>query len=373
MTKKQVLRAIAFFMCVAIMVVVLCDLFEETNQKNSSQRFYRYRTLEENTIDAVMVGTSGTDRYWIPSQAYEKYGMTVYPLSSNSMPVFLYTQLIEEALAYQSPELIVIDIRPFTQDNVSANRMDTKARMLLDALTPFSVNRIKAGIETIQAIRSVDPTQSQFDLSFFFSVIKFHTKWSADSYSIKDNLGEVKHKYMGFHVSKSVTIKQTPLDPQPIDLDQTLELDALSEKYLYDLFDYIREKDLNVLFIDTPQVRNATDVGRSNRIYQIVEEEGFDCLHFYNESAPNGITIDFDYETEFYNTGHTNYYGAIRFTDVLAEYYHENYNFPDHRNDENVKKDWDDVQETLEKRIAKLEKDKASEVVDNTVILDEDE
>ena len=152
MNKKQVLRVIAFFICVAIMVVGLCDLFEEANTENSNKRFYTFRNLPENTVDAVMVGTSGTDRYWIPSQAYEKYGMTVYPMSTNAMPVFLYTNLIEEVYTYQNPELLIIDIRPFTQDCEDTNRMDSKARFLLDVMEPFSINRIKAGIKTMEAI-----------------------------------------------------------------------------------------------------------------------------------------------------------------------------------------------------------------------------
>ena len=284
--------------------------------------------------------------------------MTVYPMSTNSMPVFLYISLIEEVYTYQNPELLIIDIRPFTQDCEDTNRMDSKARLLLDVMEPFSINRIKAGIKTMEAIKFVEPDKSAFDLSLFFSFIKFHSRWVENSFSIQDNLGDVEHNYLGFYLGSKLTIKQKVLEPKPYNPDSTYDLDPLAEKVLYELFDYIRENDLNVLFIDTPQVKGPHDTGRSNLVYKLVEEEGFDCIHYYTDKDPEGISIDFDFSTEFYNSGHVNFYGATKFTDIFADYLNENYDLPDRRNDEKVKKDWDGVQEKLLKKIEELEQEK---------------
>ncbi len=354
MTKKQVLRAIAFFLAFTVMLVVLCDLFEEENNKNSSKRFATYRSLEEDTVDVVMVGSSGMDRFFIPSQAYEKHGMTVYPMATNSMPVFLYLELIEEVLTYQSPKLLVIDIRPFTQDCENTNKMDSNARILLDVLTPFSPNRIKAGFRTLEAIESVDSSYSS-DLSMFLSFIKFHSKWEEDTYSVKNNLGEVQHDYLGFFVTKSNSIKKTPQKTKSYDENLTTPLSDLAEETLYELIDFIKENDLNVLFLDTPQYRNEVDVGRSNKVYSILKEENIDYLHFYSADSSTGISIDFDYSNDFYDTGHTNFYGATKFTEVFADYLNKNYDLADHRNDPDVTKDWDGVQEKLVKKIKEYE------------------
>lgn len=356
MNKKQVLRAIAFFICVAIMVVGLCDLFEESNTENSNKRFYKFRNLPENTVDAVMIGTSGTDRYWIASQAYEKYGMTVYPMSTNSMPVFLYINLIEEVLTYQNPELLILDIRPFTQENIDTNRMDAKARLLLDVMEPFTVNRIKAALNTTKAIKKVNPNEESFDLSLYFSFIKFHSRWSEDKFRIERNLGDLEHNYLGFYIGNKMIrqVKQNPIGYNPENIG---ELDPISEDVLYELFDYIKEKDLNVVFFDSPQIRNEIDMGRANKVYSILEKEGYDYIHYFDENDPDGITIDFDYNTDFYNAAHTNFYGATKFTEAFSGYLHENYGLPDRRNDEDVKKDWDGVQANLEAKIAELEEE----------------
>ncbi len=357
MNKKQVLRAIAFFVCVAIMVVGLCDLFEESNTENSNKRFYKFRNLPENTVDAVMIGTSGTDRYWIASQAYEKYGMTVYPMSTNSMPVFLYINLIEEVLAYQNPELLILDIRPFTQENIDTNRMDVKARLLLDVMEPFTINRIKAALNTTKAIKKVDPNEESFDLSLYFSFIKFHSRWTEDNFRIARNLGDLEHNYLGFYIGNKM-IKQVKQNPTGYNPDNIGELDPISQEILYELFDYIKEKNLNVVFFDSPQVRNEIDMGRANKVYSILDEEGYDYIHFFDENDPDGITIDFDYSTDFYNAAHTNFYGATKFTEAFSDYLHENYDLPDRRNDENVKADWDGIQDALILKIQEIEQEK---------------
>ncbi len=358
MTKKQFLRAIAFFLCVAVMVVGLCDLFEETNTQNSNKRFYKYRNLEKNTVDAVMVGTSGTDRYWIPSQAYEKYGMTVYPMSTNSMPVFLLINLIEEVYTYQNPELLIIDIRPFTQENIDTNRMDAKARLLLDVMTPFSVNRVNAALNTMDAIKKVEPNKSSFDLSLFFSFIKFHSRWTENSFRIQRNMGDVEHNYLGFYIGNKM-IRRENQTPTGYDPDNFVPLDPISEEILHELFDYIEEKDLKVLFFDSPQFRNEIDMGRANTVYSILEKENYDYIHYYDENDEDGITIDFDFTGDFYNPAHTNFYGATKFTEAFSSYLHENYDFKDHRNDEAVKADWDGVQDNLLLKIEEIEAEKA--------------
>ena len=116
-TKKQIMRFIAFSLCVCIMLTALCEVFELSDNLSYTKALNKYRDLPEDTVDAVWVGTSGVHRYWIPSQAYEDYGITVYPFSVNAMPTWLFTNAIDEVYAYQNPELIIIDVRAYAQNN----------------------------------------------------------------------------------------------------------------------------------------------------------------------------------------------------------------------------------------------------------------
>jgi hypothetical protein len=64
---------------------------------------------------------------------------------------------------------------------------------------------------------------------------------------------------------------------------------------LYDFLDYLKElkeeRDIEFLFIDTPQIRLDVEMGISNKIYKILEEEGFDCVHYYDENSEESLML----------------------------------------------------------------------------------
>lgn len=355
MTKKQFFRSVAFLLVVAIMLFTLCDLFELENTTTASRRFYRYRHLSEDTVDAVIIGTSGSDRYWIPSQAYEEYGIALYPLCTDAFPSWLYINAIEDALEYQDVELFLIDIRSFGQDNVNLDTMDVRARRLLDVMSPFSVNRFKAALKTIETRVEASEKADKIDLSYFLSFIKYHSKWQEDDFNLADNLVRKTHEYMGFFVSPKATVLKTKLGEGTYDADLKIELDPISEKALYDLIDYVKANNIEVLFVDTPQVRKETEIGRSNTVYDILEQEGMNYISYYTEDSDNNFIIDLDTTTDFYNAGHVNFYGATKFTEHMAAYIDENYDLPDRREDENAAAEWDGVHEKLLEKITELE------------------
>lgn len=348
---------VAFAVVFCLMIVGLCDLFELSNGYNFAKRFSTFRDLPKDTVDAVWIGTSGADRYWLAPKAYDKYGMTVYTLSSEAMPTWLFTNMIDEAYTYQNPELILIDLRAFGQNNTKKNVMDVRARRVLDGMKAFSPNRIKTGFKAMQTIYEAHKeNQSRFDLSYLLSFIKYHTQWAEDDFSFKKGFGENKHEYAGFYVNKTLSVQVKPQNGVIYSPDVYEDLDPVAEESLYDLLAYIKEKNLNVLFVDTPQFKDKTEMGRANTVYKILNENGVDYVHFFTEREDGAFTIEFDWQKDFYDSGHVNYYGAEKFTDVFVEYLRENYDLPDRRDDPKVQAHWEGKYEAVLKAIKKYEK-----------------
>ncbi len=354
MTKKQILRCVIFLLIAAVMLFALCDMFEMENNTNASQRFYTYRTMKKDTVDTIFLGTSGIDRYWIPSQAYEANGMTSYPLATDAMPSWLYIDAIEEALSHHKAKLIVLDIRPFTQINDDASVMDVRARRVLDTMAPLSVNRVKAAFTTMKTVRQVDETAPRFDISYLLSFVRYHQMWEEDDYNLDAHLGNETHPFAGYFVSNKYTLRTRPLKAFTYDPQPTAELDPISEQALYDVIDYIKENELNVLFLDTPQRRSKKEMALANTVYRILEEEGMNYLHYYSTESDTNFSIALDPETDFYNSGHVNYYGAVKFTEALGTYLDTEYDLPDRRTDEKVSKDWDGIHDALLERIEEI-------------------
>ena len=357
MTKKQIIRMIAFSLVVCMMLVLLCDLFENENTKNYDSRLYTYRTYPEGTVDAVFIGTSGVDRYWCGPKAYEDYGMTVYPLSTDGMPPWLYVDMIDYAMQHQDIELVMLDVRAFCQDtntNIqSAKSMDVKARRVLDAMPRFSPIFFQIAFKTMALIHAQDDTKPRFDLSFLLSFVRFHPKWQDAGFNFfEKNLGNKLHEYCGFYMARTFSPARRPQESFVFEQSEASVMDPLSEAALYEVVEYAKEKGLKLLLVDTPQFPTQREISRISAVYDKLDQLGVEYVSYYAPGQEDPFTIDLDPETDFYNKGHVNYYGALKFTDVLAAYLDENYDLPDRRNDPIAQAHWGGVFQKIQDTIA---------------------
>lgn len=364
MTKKQIFCSIGFLFATCVVLYLLCDLFELKNSTNFARRFSTYRDLNEDTVDAVLIGTSGVDRYWISAKAYEEHGFTAYPLSTGEQPAWLYEYLIEEVYTYQDPELLILDMRPFGQDNVDEVEMDVKARRVLDVIEPLSMYRLKAGLKTMKVMHETFEDKPRFDIAYLLSVVKYHEQWSDDQYSVEKNLFERQHKYLGFYVNKKKSIQKKPQQMVSYDPNYYESLDPVSEQAFYDVVDYLKEnhKDKKVLFYLSPKFLTTVEMGRMNTLIDMLEKEGMDYVNFC-ETDENGeflYDFGFDLSYDFYDGGHTNFYGADKFTAVFAAYLDEKYDLPDHRDEAAVKEQWDGIYDKIKAKIPELEAEAAA-------------
>ena len=356
MTKKECIRMIAFCLVVCLMLVVLCDLFENERTKNYDSRLYTYRKYNENTIDAVFIGTSGVDRYWCGPQAYEKYGMTVYPLSTDGMPSWLYTDMLDYALKYQNPQLVLLDIRAFCQDNTmdiwKKKTMDVKARRFLDALPWLSPQWFKVAFKSMRTIHEVDEESPRFDISMLLSYIRFHEKWESAGFDFfYKNVGNKFHDYCGFYMAKASSAVSVPQTTFTYDPEDKQPMDTLSEQSFLEIIDYVQSKGLQLVFVDTPQFTEPHELTRANYIYDLLDEMGIDYVTSYTTEGDSPFSVDLDPMTDFYNESHVNFFGAEKYTEFLAAYLDENYDLPDRRYDPAVREHWDGVYQKIKEQI----------------------
>lgn len=368
------MRIIALTLLIAVMMLVLCEIFELSDTHNTSGFFYTYRNVPEGTIDAVYIGTSGASHYWVGAKAYQDYGMTVYPLSGPNMPCWLYTNVLEEALIHQKPQLVVIDIRGFTQDNDTATVMDTGARIVLDSMEYLSPNWFRTAFRTMEVMHDLDPSMPRFDISYLLPFVKYHTIWTEEDFSFQDTMTKKLDPYGGFYVSDKATATLTKARTLSHDPEYKRSLEPLAKRAFYDLLDFIEANDLQVLFVNSPQFVSKRDMGRMHTIQGILERKGYDYISFYSMEEPGTFTIDLNSETDFFNRGHVNFYGAVKFTDAVAAYIDSNYDLPDRRSDEVAKAYWDPTYENLLSFIADSEAKLAAEenVGENAEIMEED-
>ncbi len=150
----------------------------------------------------------------------------------------------------------------------------------------------------------------------------------------------------GFRTTAKVFKSDTPSFNEKITQEKgELDLDPKLEKNLLDLLAYSKEQNLNVIFVRAPHYvtdKTYDRVKRSNKMASFVKDYGFSYYAFENHADEIGI----DDSRDFYNEDHMNVYGAIKFTDFLAEGLVETENMRIDPMNDSQKEMWDEVAST---------------------------
>ncbi|MBQ9941973.1 MAG: hypothetical protein IJP03_03085 [Christensenellaceae bacterium] len=356
MNKKAFFRTVAFLLVLIPIFVVLCELFE-VDESHQDARYAKFREMEDGTIDAIYLGPSSVDRSWIAAQAYEDYGMSVYPLSSNHQPGWASEHIIDYAMRYQSDiKLVIIDVRNFT---ATLEADSSPVYYMMTQMEFFAPERWAIAAEASELYHAVDPENNErINLSYFLSFIRFHQKWSEDGFTFAEIKTEPS-EYLGF-VSKQLVQRLTKEErkkmPTTMSEIQTREpLDPYYEQELYELLDYLDTKDVEVLFVQSPRWMSADRAGRMNTIEDILAERGYDIIN-YNEPQLDAA-LDLDFKTDYADMVHLNYYGAVKYTTHFSKYLHDNYDLPDHRGEKEFES-WEGVTDKIEYLVGQKEEEK---------------
>ncbi len=109
--KKMLLRAVIFAVVAALVFLYLNAVFTIPNSDPNRRIFNAFYAEEKDTIDAVYLGTSATNRYFIGPLAYEETGLAEFDLAAMGMPLIFVQNLMKEVEKTQDPALYIIELR----------------------------------------------------------------------------------------------------------------------------------------------------------------------------------------------------------------------------------------------------------------------
>lgn len=309
---KNVAKAAAFILILLLMLRSISYVMRTNG--DSKDRFAGFYSEKRNSIDVMYFGASTVGSSFIPAYIWGNYGFTSYPLSSNSQRTVAYKYLIDEALKYQDPSLVVVEMRTFVGDNDEMALDEGHVRETVDNMK-YSWNRIK----TINAVAD------HFDdkENYYFDIMKYHSnmgmllqknEWKKFNYSTPDPL----KGYVVRNVVESYRHKKQPV----FDEEAKVAIDVAQEEILKDLLEYLKANDLKALFVVTPRDNENDYLAKMNYAGDIVRAYGFDYLdmnYYYQE-------MGFDFSKDMNDGAHTNIWGAVKCSDLLGSYIKDNYN-----------------------------------------------
>ena len=293
----------------------------------SKDRFAGFYAEKKDSIDILMFGSSTVGTSFSAPYMWGRYGFTSYPLSTNSLRPKAIPYLIEEGLKYQSPKLLVIEMRTFIADDAMMASDEGHIRETVDNMR-YSLNRIRA----------INALTEEFDdkLPFYLDIIKYHPNWGM----LLEPDEWKKFNYTDYNELKGFSVlahTEGYRDETPnVYTENRVPIPESQEQVLRELLKYLKEKKIETLFVVSPRAKEDNYEEMMNYAGDIIREAGYDFVdmnYMYDQ-------MEFDYRHDFDDGAHTNIWGAVKCSDALGEYIKDHYSITsDH--DEKVTEQWD--------------------------------
>ncbi len=330
--KKVIKNLIRILVVIALIGVTLWGMvivsYVMRPISHSRQNFCGFYAEPDNSLDAVMIGSSSCYYAWQPLRGFNEYGFTSYNLGSDALQPQSVEYEVKEIIKTQSPKLLMIDLRPFQYGNVMSNSEDS---LNMERVAPFRnvSDNMKYSMNRYEFIHKTAPT-AEDEWTYQIDISKYHALiselFSAENWKYAFNSYPLTSKGFWYHYESRVV----EFDPR----DNKEKITPLNDKIrtmFISLLDTIKSEcpDTKVLFLVTPHKDYGSVEGVYNSLYKIIDEYEYDYLNIMDFTDDVGLDRLYD----FSDGDHLNLSGAAKVSAFIGKYIDMNYDLPDRRND----------------------------------------
>ena len=303
---KSVIRSAVFLsLLVSSLLAINKVLIPKFTLKNSlwptTSTYLQFYDMEKNSIDVLFIGSSVVVNAFIPQEIYNEYGIRSYNLGSEQQSIYLSYYWLKEALRFQSPKAVVLDLR-FMWNYHPENAINTVESLTRKCLDPMKWSYVKR--EAVHNVCGLDDSQSE--LSYYLTNIRFHSRWSSiQEYDINYEMIDTS-PLKGY----SPTTDKGPGSYETYeqnDTSATMEFTPLMQEYLDRIVTLCKENNISLILIDLPG--NAMDDAINNTHTAYAERNGIEYYNLCSTEHFNQIGAILPEENVI---EHENIWGAIK-------------------------------------------------------------
>jgi len=312
---KALARA-GFLLLLAVTVYLAANILRVKSDHGINQQEGIYWQPKD-SVDVVMMGTSHIHCDVNTGLLWEKYGIAAYDYSGAEQPLWMTYYYLRELYRCQTPKAVVLDLYAparFKEDyqyewigeNIYGMRFSlNKLRMLSVSVEPSKLHKYFPSFAVYHS--RYDELETE-DFNHFF--------WDTQE----------KEAFKGY----TPYWKTEPQKRPEIAEEGKDGLTAKSEIYLRKIISFAKEKGTELMLIVAPYIETGEDRKTYNRIQEIAEQEGVSFCN-YNECYDE---IGLDFQEDFNDDSHLNYWGSCKFTDYLGNILDSSEKIPDRRGQE---------------------------------------
>ncbi len=310
--------ASAVFLAAA--VFLFAHVSETLRRKSGglSDMVHMFYGIEDNTLDVVCMGSSHGYSSFQPNILWGEYGVTSCLMCSPRQTAATTYYLLREVLNHQKPRVLLLESYYFFYNKKYAD--EGALRLCFDGVPMGPVK-----CEMIEDFMGDSGLKNK--LTYYIPFLKYHGRW--DSLKEQDFQSEpyLKGSIMDFEVY--------PMD-EPELPQKGRKLPQSVQEYLEKIIALCEENGISLVLYTAPygyeeggQEKYLRKQMINLTLEKYLEERGIPYLDM-QRSNPAGI----DYSSDFRDYSHLNTNGAVRITRYLSRFLTENYDLPDHRQDE---------------------------------------
>lgn len=306
------LRLLCFLMIFALLFALVSGLMR-------SKLYSTTRALYEeprNSVDVLFLGSSHMLNAVAPLQLWQEQGIASVNYSQNGqvLPVTYYA--LQEALRFQSPDLVVLDVYKAVQDSL----IDSKASL------HYTLDTMKPGLPKYKAIFDLLPEGERGE--YVIDLIAYHTRWKELSAADLDWEGDIAEKGAQALFTTAPNPVMTVAPP-----GEKGACAAVAIEYLEKIVQLCKAENVELLLVAVPfGVPDSDELGRqqaANAVADYAAQWGVPYLNLMHHTQEMG----FSFQTDLADVYHVNWRGMEKVTAYLGGYLTGHYHLPDRRGD----------------------------------------
>ncbi|MCR5420875.1 MAG: hypothetical protein K6E98_07715 [Lachnospiraceae bacterium] len=279
---------------------------------SSYNQFYR---MEKDSIDVLFLGSSVVVNSFIPQEIYNDYGIRSYNLGSEQQSLFISYYWLKEALRYQKPKVVVLDVL-FMWDLHPESSVNMSEGLIRKSLDPMRWSSVKQ--EAVRSLCKLDNSNSE--MSYYFTNLRYHSRWSdLKEYDFKPSM-VVDNPLFGYAPIVGDGPDSYTAFFKPDDTKAIMEFQPFMQEYLDKIVQLCKENDIRLIMIDMPGNGMHDGVNNAHVLYS--KENDVDYLNLCTQEYYDKIGGDLP---KVNIIGHSNVLGAVRMSRFMGNLLHDFY------------------------------------------------
>lgn len=323
--KKKIISIIVFILIVILLLFLISPIFVPkwiSGEDNYITQIVRgFYAEKKNSLDVLFMGNSDMYRGMAPIELWDNYGIASYSYTSPGQRAWTGKYVLNDALKYQNPKIIVFNI-----DGIQSTNQSTEScyRKSFDNMK-LNYNKIKAIMDPVYKNSAANK------LSYIFPIFRYHSRLTnltnddfkyAYGYNVFDNKGQdTIVEIKAYNGEKSYMENK----------GEKYEIPQKTKKYIDDIIQICKNKKIELILVEVPSA-DSWSLAKSNAVAEYAKENDLTFIDF-NLLLDE---IEFDWTKDTPDGGdHLNIYGAKKVSEYMGKYLKEKFDLPDRRKDDN--------------------------------------